>query len=178
MTDDLSVIRRVLAGEVDAFRTLVERYQDPLFGLVRNLMPDRHECEDIAQNVFLSAYLGLHGFDPQRSSFRTWLYTIARNLTVNSWKKRRPLLREDWEHLESRPVAATMEEEEFYRQLDAGLAALPPEQKTVFVLAELHELPHEEIAHIEEIPLGTVKSRLSRAKEKLRAGLERPAEQP
>src|SRR5438270_7236790 len=172
MTDDQGAIRRVLAGEVDAFRILVERYEGQLIALLRNLVPDRHECEDIAQNVFLSAYVNLRGFDPGRSSFRTWLYVIARNLCVNAWKKRRPLLRAEWDGWSgAQSASAHLEEREWFQQLDAGLAALPPEQRTVFVLAELQELAHEEIAQIEGVPPGTVKSRLSRAKEKLRAFL-------
>ena len=70
-----------------------------------------------------------------------------------------------------------MVEEELYRRLDAGLAALPPEQKTAFVLAEIQGLHHDEIARIEGIPVGTVKSRVSRAREKLRSLLRLALEQ-
>ena len=177
--DDASVIQRVLAGDTNAFRLLVERYQQPLFGLLRNLTRDRQECEDIAQEVFLAAYMHLCSFDARRSSFSAWLCTIARNKCVNAWKKHRPLV---WAELPEetgpRLPESILGEEEFFRQLDAGLASLPPEQKTVFVLAELQGLPHEEIAHMEQVPLGTVKSRLSRAKAKLRSLLRHLLEQP
>jgi len=177
--DDASVIQRVLAGEREAYRLLVKRYQQSVFGLLHHLTRDYQECEDIAQEVFLAAYVHLHAFDARRSSFSTWLCTIARNKCVNALKKHRPLV---WAELPEqagpRLPEAIVGEEELFRQLDAGLAALPPEQKRVFVLAELQGLPHEEIARMEQVPLGTVKSRLSRAKEKLRPFLRHFTEQP
>jgi RNA polymerase sigma-70 factor (ECF subfamily) len=177
--DDVSVIQRVLAGDREAYRLLVERYQQHVFGLLRNLSSDRHQCEDITQEVFLAAYLHLHSFDARRSSFSTWLCTIARNKCLNARQKHRPLV---WAELPEkngpRLPEAILGEEELFRQLDAGLASLSPEQKMVFVLAELQGLAHEEIARIEQVPLGTVKSRLSRAKEKLRSFLRPFMEQP
>jgi RNA polymerase sigma-70 factor, ECF subfamily len=179
MNDDQEVIDRVLAGDTESFRTLVERYQGPLFRLVRNLIPDRGECEDIVQEVFLSAYTHLGSYVPRRSAFSTWLFTIARNRCVNSWKKRRPRLLEKLpERAEPRPPDAALTEAEFFRRLDAALAELPPEQRTVFVLAEFEGLSHEEISQIEGVRIGTVKSRISRARDKLRSLLQTTAEFP
>ncbi len=170
--DDASIIRRVMAGEVDAFRALVERYQGPLFSLVRNLVGDRQECEDIVQEVFMAAYAHLRGYDPGRSRFSTWLHALAHYRCINAWKKQRPRPTAQLpEEMDLRGPETALCEEEWYRQLDEGLAALPPEQKTVFVLAEIQELSHEEIAHLEGVAVGTVKSRLSRAKDKLRSFL-------
>jgi RNA polymerase sigma-70 factor (ECF subfamily) len=178
MSEDLQVIRRVLGGDIEAFRLLVERYQAPLFCLIRNLVPDASDCEDIAQEVFLSAYRHLAAFDPGRATFSTWLWTIARNLSLNAVKKKRPLpLGELPEALDARTPETELCEQELSRQLDAALAALPFEQRTAFVLSEIQGLSYEEIAHIEGINLGTVKSRISRARDKLRCCLRRTAEQ-
>ena len=175
---DREVIGRVLAGDVESFRILVERYERPLFCLVRNLVPDRVECEDVAQEVFLTAYTRLRSYDPDRSAFSTWLLAIARNKCFNVLKKKRPCSAGELpEQVDLRTPDRAVVEDELYRRLDAGLAALPPEQKTAFVLAEIQGLHHDEIARIEGIPVGTVKSRVSRAREKLRSLLRLAAEQ-
>src|SRR5262245_22901296 len=91
MGDDLLEIRRVLGGDVEAFRGLVERHQGSLFCLLRNLLGEAADVEDLAQDVFLAAYRNLSAYDPRQASFATWLLTIARNKCVNARKKRRPL---------------------------------------------------------------------------------------
>lgn len=177
--DDPEVIQRVLNGDVEAFRVLVVRYQRPVVCFIRNLVADQHECEDVAQDVFLAAFVRLQSYDPARASFSTWLLTIARNRCLNVQKKKRPRPVPD---LPDPGVARTplveAEENELFQQLDAGLAALPFEQQTVFVLAEIQGYSHEEIGRIEGVPAGTVKSRLSRARQKLRELLTWTAEQP
>ena len=77
MSDELRIIRDVLEGNVDSFRLLVERYQRPVIRMTRNIIDDYHVCEDIAQDVFLTAYEKLASFDPNRSRFSTWLFTIG-----------------------------------------------------------------------------------------------------
>src|SRR4051794_35426492 len=91
MNDDLDAIRRVLAGDVESFRCLVERYQRPLWTLVRNLTPRVTDHEAVAQDVFLAVFRRLASFDPKRSAFSTWLFTIARNRCRNELARRRPV---------------------------------------------------------------------------------------
>jgi len=170
MNEDIQTIQRVLAGDTDAFRRLVVRHQGPLFALVGNLVRDPHARDDIAQETFLAAYLHLGSYDPQRGKFSTWLLTIARNKCIDALKEQRPLaMASPPPRVDSSSPADRLLETELFDQLDHALAALPPEQKTVFVLAEIEGLSHEEICRIEAAPLGTVKSRISRAKEKLRS---------
>jgi RNA polymerase sigma-70 factor, ECF subfamily len=178
MNDDLRIIQQVLGGDVDAFRLLVERYQGPLFALVGNLVRDRGDCDDIAQETFLAAYLHLGSYDPRQGRFSTWLLTIARNKCLNGIKKRRPQAMEVLPPpIDPRGPADALIEAELFGQLDRALAALPFEQRSAFVLSELQGLSHEEICRIESAPLGTIKSRISRAKEKLRSLLPRASEQ-
>jgi RNA polymerase sigma-70 factor (ECF subfamily) len=170
--DDLSVIERIMAGDAASFRLLIQRHEQAVFRMVRNLVGDVVECEDVAQEVFLAAYRHLGRFDPGRASFSTWLLTIARNKSFNALNSRRKRP----QPVESLPEAADERTpegaavaEECFRLLDAALAALPFEQRTAFVLAEIQGLPLEQIGAIEGVKLGTVKSRLSRAREKLRS---------
>jgi RNA polymerase sigma-70 factor (ECF subfamily) len=177
--DDLAEIRRVLGGDHDAFRLLVERHQRRVFALVRNLIPDAHDAEDLAQDVFLTAYTRLATYDPRQAAFGTWLLTIARNRCLNALQKRRPLAGGELPDVAGpRPPEAEASEAEWFRLLDAALAALPLEQRTAFVLAEVQGLALDEVARVEGVPVGTVKSRLARAREKLRGLLPRPAELP
>lgn len=177
MDADQDVIRRVINGDVESFRLLVRRYEKPLHRLIRNLVPDTHDGEDVAQEVFLAAYRRLASYDPARGAFSTWLYTIARNKCLNARKKRRPVALDPLpEMLVTRAPDTESVEAEWFCLLDEALDALPFAQKTVFVLAEIQDLSLEEISQIEGVPVGTVKSRLGRAKEKLRS-LLRSAEQ-
>jgi RNA polymerase sigma-70 factor (ECF subfamily) len=177
LSDDLQAIRRVLGGDPEAFRALVERYQRPLFCLVKNLLPDIAEREDVVQEVFLAAYRHLAAFDPGRSAFSTWLFTIARNKCYHALKKRRPLvLAEMPERADLQTPDREAAGNELCRRLDAALAGLPFEQQTAFVLAVVQGLSLEEVARIEGVKLGTVKSRLARAREKLRPYFETAAE--
>ena len=92
MNGDLDPIRRVLAANVDSFRRLVERYQRPLLTLIRNLTPPKTDHEGVAQEVFLAAFRSLASFDPKRSAFSTWLFTITRNRCRNELARRRPVV--------------------------------------------------------------------------------------
>jgi RNA polymerase sigma-70 factor (ECF subfamily) len=177
MIDEPATIREVLAGDRDAFRSLIERYQRPVFSLLRNLCDDEQLCEDVAQETFLAAYRNLSRYDPARAQFSTWLLTIARNRCVNALNSRRV------EPVEKLPEPIEVErpedglvQSEFCGRLDAALSELPLEQRTVFVLAEVMEMSHNQIAAIQSIELGTVKSRLHRAKRKLQEMIEELSE--
>jgi RNA polymerase sigma-70 factor, ECF subfamily len=177
--NDLEVIRLILAGDVESFRSLVDRYQRPLFSLIRNLAPAGADYEDLAQDVFLAAFRNLASFDPNRAAFSTWLFTIARNRCRNELSRRRPVSGDTLpERIDPRAPDQDAAEAELFRQLDAALDALPFEQRTAFVLAELQGLTYEEISKIEGVGLGTVKSRIARAREKLRSLLRHTAEHP
>jgi len=178
MDEDQDAIRCVLAGDVESFRLLVRRYERPLHRLIRNLVPNAHDGEDIAQEVFLAAYRRLSTYDPAQGAFSTWLLTIARNKCLNALQKQRPVVLDTLPEVTGpRTPLAELAEAEWFRRLDQALDTLPFAQKSVFVLAEIQGLSLVEISRIESVPVGTVKSRLGRAKEKLRS-LLRPAEQP
>ncbi len=171
MDGDRTLIERVLAGDVEAFRELVERYQRRVFGFVRNLVRQAPDAEDLAQEVFVAAFRKLDSFDAERSQFSTWLLTIARNRCLNHLQRSSVATNSSTEFDVAartvQPVDAMLSRE-LHARLDAALELLPLEQRTAFVLAEIQELPYAEIALIEEVELGTIKSRVSRAKQRLR----------
>lgn len=169
MDEHQILIERVLAGDVNAFRELVEQHQLRVFGFTRNMVWHSADVEDLVQEVFVAAFRKLESFDSTRSQFSTWLLTIARNLCLNHLKRSSiPTTSEfDVKALTTQPLD-TVVNSELHARLDAALNQLPLEQRTAFVLAEIQELPYAEIAIIEDVELGTIKSRVSRARQRLR----------
>ena len=173
MTQEIEVIGKVLEGDIESFRFLLERYERPVARMIRNITFDKESCEDIAQDVFLTAYKKLASFDPARSRFSTWLFTIARNKSINALKKKKPLSMSELPQKScSHDPSEAMAQEEFFAKLDTTLQALPSKQRQAFVLAEFEKLSYEQIAQIEDVRLGTIKSRINRAKKKLRLVLK------
>ncbi|MEM8678864.1 MAG: RNA polymerase sigma factor [Planctomycetota bacterium] len=171
--DDAKLVRQWLAGDMADYEAVVARFQAPIFRFAYNLLGDREEAEDVAQEVFVAAYRHREQFDPRRARFSTWLFTIARHRCINSLKKKKLDTVAFDEFTADRPPGLRVEERTaFWESLDRALAALPWEQRTVFVLAEIEQLAYAEIAEIEKTSLGTIKSRLHRAKRALRAALE------
>jgi RNA polymerase sigma-70 factor (ECF subfamily) len=173
MHEDEQSIQGVLVGDRDAFRSLVERHQSAICATIRALLPQHAEWEDVAQEVFLAAFQHLATYDAARGSFRTWLLAIARNQCRNV--RQRPSAAQVAEMSDlaaGRSPAELACEAEWFAQLDAALAALPDEQRLSFVLIEMQGLSYQEAAEISEVGIGTVKSRLFRAKEWLRESLQ------
>ncbi|MEE8117582.1 MAG: sigma-70 family RNA polymerase sigma factor [Gemmatimonadales bacterium] len=175
---DSQVVAAYLAGEVRAFDELVERYQRRLLNFVFRTIGDRERAEDLVQEVFIRVHRHLHRFD-QTKKFSTWIYTIASNLAKNELRNRsrNPLvlfqtIKKNWES-DHRPLQF---EDPHYRPDDLfrkrhlrelvewAVAQLPEHHRIVFVLRELEGKTYEEIAEITDCNLGTVKSRLNRAR--------------
>lgn len=166
------IIAHVQSGITGDFEHLVHRYQGPLFRIVGNLV-DGAMVEDLVQDIFLTAFAQIQRFDPLRGSFRTWIYRIARNHAFNASKKKRErLLDEDPVIADLRSPSRDLLVKEAFGRLDRALGELGFQDRVIFVLAEIDGLSYAEIARIEKMALGTVKSRLSRIKLKLRKVLQ------
>jgi RNA polymerase sigma-70 factor (ECF subfamily) len=173
MIEETGIIKAVLEGNTESFRLLVQRYQKPIIRMIANLVNDRHICEDVAQDVFLAAYKKLPSFDPARSSFSTWLFTIARNKSINAMKKRRiPSAGNPPENPDFFEPVETLIRNELFVKLDQALNSLNPGHRRALVLAEFENLPYEQIAQIEGVRIGTIKSRINRAKHRLRSVMD------
>jgi len=173
MTQETKVIHQVLEGDTESFRLIVERYEKPIVRMIRNIINNRESCEDIAQDVFFTAYRKLASFDPARSNFSTWLFTIARNKSINVIRKKRPVLMSELPHnSDAHNPSDELAEREFFDKLDTGLETLPCAQKRAFVLVEFENLSYAETAQIEGVRIGTIKSRINRAKKRLAKALK------
>ena len=184
--DDSSVVNAFLAGEKRAFQELVERYQVRLLNFVYRTIGDRERAEDLVQEVFIRVYRHLHRFD-RTKKFSTWIYTIASNLAKNELRNRsrNPLvffqaIKKTWQD-EDRPLQfedSSSRPDDLYRKrhlrelVEASVEQLPEHHRQVFVLRELEGKSYEEIAEITECNLGTVKSRLNRARNSFAAIIE------
>ena len=172
MSDDQAIIRRVLEGDVEAFRAIVERYHAPIYRVTRSLVGPA-DADDLTQDVLVAAFENLDRYDSRRAPLAALLFAIARNRCRNAIRRRKPRSGDTViEPCDADTPDAAAQRREWRARFDAALAALPAEQRTAFVLAELEDLSYEEIARIENVSLGTVKSRIYRAKSKLQRILE------
>jgi RNA polymerase sigma-70 factor (ECF subfamily) len=178
LLDDSGVVAAHLAGDRLAFGELVERYQNRLLNFIYRTTGDRERAEDLVQETFIRVYRHLHRFD-QTKKFSTWVYTISSNLAKNELRNRsrnplvlfqtlmknrdadtRPL---EWEDNTYRPDDL-FRKRHLKSQVDAAVDQLPEHHRTVFILREMEGKTYEEIADITATNLGTVKSRLNRAR--------------
>jgi RNA polymerase sigma-70 factor (ECF subfamily) len=171
VVDDLSLLRRVEAGDSKAFHVLVDRHAQRLFRLAHSLVGNAADAEDLVQETFAGAYRGMSGFEG-RSSVGTWLTRIL-VLQVAKWRRQRkpPAAPLDlMEHELGREGGVPRAEQRM--DLDAALEQLTPEHREVLVLRQYEQLSYGEIAQVLGVPRGTVESRLYRARAELREKLK------
>lgn len=184
---DESLVKRCQTGDSLAFETLVIRYQRQIFSLIHRMTNNPEVVEDLAQDVFISAFKAIGEFKGN-SSFFTWLYRIAINkcknylaslrvapvtssMTVKGPKSETEPSLMDIPDQRVNPQTALLTGE-FLNQVDEALESLPEDQKTTLVLYDLEGLSYQEIAEILHCPIGTVRSRLARARTALREKLK------
>lgn len=186
--DEPALIRSAQRGDMDAFNTLVLAYQAQVYNVALRIMDDPAAASDATQEAFISAYKGLRGF--RGGSFKSWLLRTVTNACYDAlrYAKRRPATSldalgetqdgtaedangagfDEFVASDAESPAAAAERAELRRAIDTGLRQLPPDQRIVFVLSDIQGMSYEEVADVMQTSLGTVKSRLSRARAKLR----------
>jgi len=185
---DRLLVDRFKAGDEGAFDEMVTRYWDRIYLMVNNLLRNQQDAEEVTQDAFIRAHRALGGFRGE-SSFSTWLYQIATNLARNRywywWRRKRDRsvsfdapLGEDSETTlaEVFPAEVVSPEEatvtqEFVDRVSAGMERLSEKHREILILRNVQNLSYEEIAGILKISVGTVKSRIARARESLREQL-------
>jgi RNA polymerase sigma-70 factor (ECF subfamily) len=174
---DAECVRRVQQGDIDCFEILIRRHQKATFNLVYRLLGDYDEAAEVAQEVFLSAYKAIHSFRGD-ANFSTWLYRIAFN-HASTRRRSMTLSQQRYGPLENTDIpndgpvdpADAVEQKEIQQEVQRALSQLDERDAALILLRDLQDVPYEEVAVMLDIPIGTVKSRLHRARQALKARL-------
>ena len=183
--DEAALVAEAIGGSELAFRTLVERYQRPVFSLVLRMVRDHGIAEDVTQEVFVKAWMALARYDPRRR-FASWLFKIASNAAIDQLRRKKlpttPLETSDAdqssildriEDERSESPDTLVKRHELSAALEAAVAALRPEYRLVVLLRFREELPYKDIAEATGMPLGTVKTNLRRARREIEERLRK-----
>jgi len=174
-SSDEALLAGLAAGDREASAEFVRRFQRRVYGLAWTIVRDPGTAEDVAQEAFVRAWRYGASYDPRRGSVLTWLLTIARNVAVDRLRLKHPepvdaeLLEAKLRLADSRDEHAGVDERD---ELRRALATLPDEQRRALLLASYFGRTAAEIAAAEAIPLGTAKTRIRTAMQRLRTGLE------
>ncbi len=183
---DAALMLRVKQGDTAAFAELVDKYKQPVLSLAYRMLHDATEAEDLAQNAFVQVYKSAHRYEIA-SKFSTWLFTIARNLSLNEIRRRgrhqaesldaphpdhedQPLHQVQDQKTASPPEALV--QGELVQKLEEALSELPENQRTALVLCRQEELSYEDIAAVLGCSLSATKSLIHRARETLKQRLK------
>lgn len=179
MKEDGQLIDEALAGDSAAFGQLVLKYQDRLYNSLVHLVGSSDTAADAVQDALVQAYVKLETFQ-RTSAFYTWLYRIAFNLAISRRRREKPTasVEQARELLGHEPVdhgdapEARIEQQERACQVRSALATLSEEHRAILILREVDGCPYEQIAEILDLPIGTIRSRLHRARLQLRDQLK------
>jgi RNA polymerase sigma-70 factor (ECF subfamily) len=172
---DARLVEEALAGSQDAYRTLVERHSRSVFSLVVRMVRDDGIAEELAQDAFVKAFGALRSFDPAYK-FSNWMLRIAHNVAIDHLRKSRPAVVSIDDEVSGRETADALVDagqrspfdqavqSGFRDDLEAALTRLRPEFRRLVVLRYLEDMSYEDIAEVVDLPLGTVKSHLHRAR--------------
>jgi RNA polymerase sigma-70 factor, ECF subfamily len=184
--DDDRLIAECLKGDTAAFGVLVTRYQNRLYNTIFRLVDNSEDAQDVVQEAFLNAYQSLDSFKGD-SLFFTWLYRIAVNTAISYKRKQRVMARidagrngepgiEPLDPSELNRPGFGLEQEEQGHRVQRALARLSPEHRAVLVMKDMEGQKYETLAEVLQVPIGTVRSRLHRARLELRELLEKSEE--
>jgi RNA polymerase sigma-70 factor (ECF subfamily) len=183
--DEIALIQSAREGDLDAFNRLILAYQDMAFNVAYRMLTDEDLAEDAVQNAFISAYNNLHSF--RGGSFKAWVMRMVTNGCYDELRrqKRRPTTPLDpvdendeehdsaaWLASDDPPAETQMEQAELEHALQHCLEQLPPDFRAVVVLVDVQGLDYSDVSISASTPIGTIKSRLARARLKLRDCLQ------
>ena len=171
---DFRLMRAVQNGDMVAFNELVDRYKDRLLNVIGRMLSSREEAEDVVQETFVRVYQHRQSFN-FKHCLSTWIYTIGLNLARNELRKRKKFRHYDITEMQGNEAEFAVEMKlptRLPEVLNSAINGLPEKYRTAFLLRDVQELPYEEVAKVLNVPLGTVKSRVNRARMMLREKLK------
>lgn len=171
---DFQLMRSVQKGDLVAFNAIVDRYKSRLMNVIGRMLSSAEEAEDIVQETFVRVYQHRQSFNFQHC-FSTWIYTIGLNLARNELRKRRKFKFQDITEMQGHEAEFAVDPQipsRLPQAIGAAVRDLPEKYRTAFLLRDIEEMPYEEVAKALGVPLGTVKSRVNRARLMLRDKLE------
>lgn len=177
--EDQQLIRRTLDGQTETFGHVIRKYQDRLYNSMVQILRNESEAEDVVQDAFVLAFTKLSSFKGN-SAFFTWLYRIAYNVAITRLRRRKSNVsldgKDDAGKLDFPDAGPApedrMHQEEQATQLNQAMARLSQEHRAILILREMDELDYDAISEVLDLPIGTVRSRLHRARGHLREHLE------
>ncbi|HUU46722.1 MAG TPA: sigma-70 family RNA polymerase sigma factor [Acidobacteriota bacterium] len=176
---DHAIMRRIQKDEFPAFEELVDRYKSRLVNLIYRMLSDQNEAEDLVQETFLRVWTHRQDYDFSYC-LSTWVYTIALNLAKNELRKRRRFKFFSISEMTEKGLELPdpkMGPSALGHLLEGAISCLPTKYKAAFLLRDVEQLPYEDVAQILGVPLGTVKSRVNRARSVLKNELKPKLEQ-
>ena len=171
---DHNLMKSIQNGDMVAFNDMVDRYKDRLMNVIGRVLSSTEEAEDIVQETFVRVYQHRQSFNFQHC-FSTWIYTIALNLARNELRKRKKFKFLDITEMQGSESEFAVEMKLPSRlpdEIKAAIDGLPEKYKMAFMLRDIQEMPYDEVAKVLSVPLGTVKSRVNRARMMLRDKLK------
>lgn len=171
---DFTLMRAIQKGDMVAFNAMVNRYKDRLMNVIGRMLSSQEEAEDIVQETFVRVYQHRQSFNFQHC-FSTWIYTIGLNLARNELRKRRRFKFFEISEFQGNEKEFAVDPKMPNRLpelLSEAMDTLPRKYREAFLLRDIDEMPYEEVAKVLDVPLGTVKSRVNRARLMLREKLQ------
>lgn len=171
---DYALIRAIQSGDMVAFNTMVDRYKSRLMNVIGRMLSSTEEAEDVVQETFVRVYQHRQSFNFQHC-FSTWIYTIALNLARNELRKRKKFKFLEISDMQGNEAEIAVDPEipnNFPKLLERAVKDLPEKYRAAFILRDVQELAYNEVAVVLDVPLGTVKSRVNRARQMLRERLK------
>ena len=167
--DEREQIARILDGQRDEYRVLIDRYKDHLYRHCFYIVRDEDVAEDMTQETFIKAFNNLNRYDPAKASFKTWAYTIATRECLSYLRRKKPLPLEDDDTVASDTASADQLAKD--KEVQEAVMRLKPKFRTVIVLHYWHGYSYEEIANAMDVPVGSVRGWIFRAKKQLKEAL-------
>lgn len=169
MVEERQWIQEIIAGNAQAYVHIIDKYKNPLYGMILRMTKNTHDAEDLAQEVFIKVYEQLHKYQ-RTGSFSSWFYRVAMNHCIDHFRKKRFASTEieEWLMIEEQHPESIYLKKEKHLVLEKLIATLPKDERLVILLRYRQELSYQEISDITQLSMSTIRNKLHRAKQKMR----------